>query len=200
MQSGTVLILGSRTIPCQELALRMPECQLVGQTGHTAGELDNIYGNSQGDLAAAHCSSGQIGVAGVVSIVAAGLLRLPQGYWAAISAFVVMGTDVGTTIPASRDRLIGTGIGAVLGAVFATFWGVHLVSFGIAVAATALVCESLGFGQNYRMACVTVAIVMLIKTPVSPWKASTHRFLEVALGIVVALVISALPPKSVGNP
>jgi uncharacterized membrane protein YgaE (UPF0421/DUF939 family) len=50
------------------------------------------------------------------------------------------------------------------------------------------------------MACVTVAIVMLIKTPVSAWKASTHRFLEVALGIVVALVISALPPKSVGNP
>jgi len=142
----------------------------------------------------------KIGIAGVVSILAAKLLRLPQGYWAAISAFIVMGSDVGTTLAASRDRLIGTSIGAVLGAVFATFWGVHPVPFGIAVAATALVCESLGFGQNYRLACVTVAIVMLINTAVSPWKASTYRFLEVALGIMVALLITALPPNSMDNP
>jgi uncharacterized membrane protein YccC len=142
----------------------------------------------------------KIGIAGVVSTLAANLLRLPQGYWAAISAFIVMGSDVGTTITASRDRLIGTGIGAVLGAVFATFWGVHLVPFGIAVVTTALVCGSLGFGQNYRLACVTVAIVMLINTTVSPWKASMYRFLEVALGIMVALLITALPPKSMDNP
>jgi uncharacterized membrane protein YccC len=141
----------------------------------------------------------KVATAGVVSILAAKLLRLPQGYWAAISAFIVMGSDVGTTMAASRDRLIGTGIGAVLGAVFATVWGVDLISFGFAVAATSLVCQLLGFGQNYRLACVTVAIIMLINTTVSPWKASTHRFLEVALGIVVALVITALPPKSVDN-
>jgi uncharacterized membrane protein YccC len=141
----------------------------------------------------------KIGLAGVVSILAAKLLKLPQGYWAAISAFIVMGSDVGTTMAASRDRLIGTAIGAVLGAVFATFWGVHLLSFGVAVAATALICESLGLGKNYRLACVTVAIIMLINTAVAPWKASTYRFLEVALGIIVALLITALPPKSVDN-
>jgi len=32
----------------------------------------------------------KIGLAGVVSILVARLLRLPQGNWAAISAFVVM--------------------------------------------------------------------------------------------------------------
>jgi uncharacterized membrane protein YccC len=179
----------------------MPECQLVGKTGGILlGDWTTFMDLAKAISRQHIIQAVKIGVAGVVSILAAELLRLPQGYWAAISAFVVMGSDVGTTIPASRDRLIGTGIGAVLGAVFASFWGVHLVPFGIAVVATALLCESLGFGQNYRMACVTVAIVMLIKTPVSAWKASTHRFLEVALGIVVALVISALPPKSVGNP
>jgi|SRR5580704_12378556 uncharacterized membrane protein YccC len=141
----------------------------------------------------------KIGIAGVVSVLAARLFRLPQGYWAAISAFVVMGSDVGTTIAASRNRLIGTAIGAVLAALFATFAGVHLLWFFIAVASTVLVCESLGLGQSYRLACVTVAIVMLINNTVSPWKASSYRFLEVALGIVVALIISALPPKSVDN-
>jgi uncharacterized membrane protein YgaE (UPF0421/DUF939 family) len=141
----------------------------------------------------------KIGVAGVVSILAAKLLRLPQGYWAAISAFVVMGTDVSTTVAASRDRLLGTAIGAVLGAVFVASWGAHLLWFGIAVAATALICESVGLGQSYRLACVTLAIVMLINSGDPPWQRAAYRFAEVALGILVALLISALPPKSVDN-
>lgn len=141
----------------------------------------------------------KIGAAGVVSILVARLLKLPQAYWAAISAFVVMGTDVGQTMAASRNRLIGTAIGAVLGAVFVALLGVQLVWFGLAVGATVLICESVGLGQSYRLACVTVAIVMLINTAGSPWKSAAYRFAEVALGIVVALLISALPPKWADN-
>jgi uncharacterized membrane protein YgaE (UPF0421/DUF939 family) len=42
---------------------------------------------------------------------------------------------------------------------------------------------------------VTVAIVMLIKNVDPPWQVAVYRFLEVGLGIVVALVVAALPPK-----
>lgn len=66
--------------------------------------------------------------------------------------------------------------------------------------ATVLICESVGLGQSYRLACVTVAIVILINTGGSPLERSAYRFLEVALGIVIALLISALPPKSVDQP
>ncbi|HTA22436.1 MAG TPA: FUSC family protein [Terriglobales bacterium] len=141
----------------------------------------------------------KIGVAGIVSILVARVLKLPQGYWTAISAFVVMGSDVGATIVASRNRLIGTAIGAALAAVFVALLGSNLMWFGIAVAATALICESVGLGQSYRMACVTVAIVMLINAADSPWRSAVYRFIEVALGIVIALLISALPPKSVNE-
>ncbi|MFZ0284183.1 MAG: FUSC family protein, partial [Terriglobales bacterium] len=141
----------------------------------------------------------KVGIAGVVAILAARLLRLPQGYWAAISAFVVMGSDVRETVAASRGRFIGTAIGAALGAVFVIMGGIHLLWFGVAVAATVLICKSLGLGQSYRLACVTVAIVMLTGDAGSPWMISTHRFLEVSLGIVIALIISALPPRSVDN-
>ncbi len=142
----------------------------------------------------------KIGVAGIVSVLVAKVLKLPQGYWAAISAFVVMGSDVGATIVASRDRLIGTAIGAALAAVFVALLGSNLMWFGIAVAVTALICESVGLGQSYRLACVTVAIVMLINTAGSPWRSAAYRFIEVALGIVIALLISVLPPKSVVEP
>ncbi|MGA7381184.1 MAG: FUSC family protein [Terriglobales bacterium] len=162
-------------------------------------EPDNTHGNRKRSRWPTHCSRRQnrdrwsgVDPRRQIAQIAPGLL-------AAISAFVVMGSDVGATVVASRDRLIGTAIGAALGAAFVALWGAHLVWFGMAVAVTVLVCESLGLGQSYRLACVTVAIVMLINTAGSPWKSATYRFLEVALGIVVALVISALPPKSVDN-
>jgi uncharacterized membrane protein YccC len=142
----------------------------------------------------------KIGIAGVASALAARWLGLSEGCWAAISAFLVMGADVGTTVAMSRERLIGTVIGGGLGTAVVIAGGIHLVWFGIAAAATVVLCESFGLTQTYRLACVTVAIVMLITNASAPWKISTRRFLEVALGIVVALVISALPPKAGDNP
>src|SRR6185503_2834892 len=38
-----------------------------------------------------------------------------DGYWGSISAIIVLQSNVGATVTASRDRLIGTLIGAALG-------------------------------------------------------------------------------------
>jgi uncharacterized membrane protein YgaE (UPF0421/DUF939 family) len=141
----------------------------------------------------------RMGVAGVVSIYVANLFKLPQGYWAAISAFVVLGSDVKTTVRASGERLVGTAIGALAGGVFAYFWGNHLLWFGVAATLTVLLCEVLRLGQSYRLACVTVAIVMLINRSAPPWNTALNRFLEVALGIVIALILSAAPPGRVAQ-
>ena len=46
--------------------------------------------------------------------------------------------------------------------------------------------------ESYRIAAVTVAVVMLTGNSASPWTTATYRFLEVSFGILVALVISAL--------
>ena len=132
-------------------------------------------------------------VASAAAAYAASLLKLPQGYWAAISAIVVMQSEVGATFTVSRNRLIGTAIGACLGALFVPFAEGRLVWFGVTVAVTVLVCQFLGLEQSYRLACVTVAIVMLINPGNSPWPVALHRFEEVALGIVIALVVTAIP-------
>ncbi len=46
------------------------------------------------------------------------LAGLQDGYWGWISAIIVLQSNVGSTVTASRDRLIGTLIGAGFGAVF----------------------------------------------------------------------------------
>ena len=46
---------------------------------------------------------------------------LHDGYWGAISAIIVLQSNFGATISASRDRILGTVIGALIGFSFSLF-------------------------------------------------------------------------------
>lgn len=114
----------------------------------------------------------------------------PDGYWGAISAIIVLESNFGATITASRDRILGTVIGTALGFLFslvgAVPWNYILAVFGAVV-----VCGWLGFRSSSRLACVTITIVMLVQS--SSHKAiALTRVGEVLLGIVVAVAISTL--------
>jgi uncharacterized membrane protein YgaE (UPF0421/DUF939 family) len=134
------------------------------------------------------------GVAGTAALYVSGLFHLPQGYWATMSAFIVLQGDAPSTMSASRDRLIGTAIGAVTGAVFVRYVGVSELWLGLAAVITILLCEALGTHTSYRIACVTAVLVMYVKAPGTPWRLGWDRFLEVALGIVVALLVALVVP------
>ena len=124
----------------------------------------------------------------------AALIHLQDGYWGAISAIIVLQSNVGSTVTASRDRMIGTLIGAAYGAVFS------LLDFGnsivwiylLAVMSAMVTCSLLGLKNSSRLAGVTVSIVMLVHRTGSNWTLPLHRVLDVLLGIVVALGVSTL--------
>lgn len=132
------------------------------------------------------------GLAAVLALYLAKFLGLPESYWAAISAIIVMYSDVSKTLKASGERLVGTAIGVSIGGAFAALFGQRIWAFGIAVTLTVLVCALLGFEEAARLAGVAVAIVMLTGHPARPWIAPLHRFLEVSFGILVAVVVSVL--------
>ena len=117
---------------------------------------------------------------------------LKTGYWAAITSIVVCQSEVGATLKASRDRLIGTAIGAVLGWGAVLVWHEHLAIFGLAICATIAICNLLDLKTAGRLAGVTVAIVMLIQREGPAWVAAGSRFIEVSLGVVVALAMTAI--------
>jgi uncharacterized membrane protein YccC len=118
------------------------------------------------------------------------LFGLNDGYWGAISAIIVLQSNFGATIAASRDRILGTVIGALLGFAFAQF-GALPWNFVLAVLAAVIVCGLLGMRSSSRLAGVTICIVMLVKTG-SHWTLTLDRVLEVFLGVVVAIAISTL--------
>lgn len=116
-------------------------------------------------------------------------LGLPDGYWGSISAVIVLQSNVGATVTASRDRLIGTLMGAAFGFSFSLFGALPWNFFGAVVAAV-LLCGLLGLRASSRLAGVTIAIVMLVHQQGPRWELPFYRVLEVALGIVVALAVS----------
>ena len=118
--------------------------------------------------------------------------KLPQSFWAVMSAIVVTQPDAKATISASWMRIVGTFAGALVGGSFLAFCGYHVWAFGVGIGLVVLLCALLRLLESYRIAAVTVAVVMLTGNPGSPWTTASYRFLEVSFGILVALLISSL--------
>jgi uncharacterized membrane protein YccC len=114
-----------------------------------------------------------------------------DGYWGSISAIIVLQSDVGSTVSASRDRLLGTLIGAAFGFSFALFGSLPW-NYILAVLAAMIVCGLLGLRNSSRLAGVTITIVMLVQKTGPRWSLAMDRVSEVILGIVVALAVTTL--------
>ena len=133
---------------------------------------------------------------GIRTAVAAGLafwltelLHFHAGYWAAISAIVVMQSAAGATQTASRDRLAGTAIGALIGIGTAYVWHGSIAVFALAVLVVMVLCTALRLENAGRLAGVTVAIIVLAPRAVAIWHIAYERFLEVSFGIVISLAV-----------
>jgi len=118
-------------------------------------------------------------------------LGLHDGYWGSISAIIVLQSNVGATVTASRDRVLGTLLGAALGFACSVF-GVLPWNFIVAVLLAVIVSGLLGWRNSSRLACVTIAIIMLVPSHGPRWQLPLDRVVEVFLGIVVALLVSTL--------
>jgi uncharacterized membrane protein YccC len=118
-------------------------------------------------------------------------LGMHDAYWGAISAIIVLQSNFGSTITASRDRMLGTLIGAVFGFSFSLYGNLPW-NYLLAVLAAVTLCGLLGFRSSSRLAGVTVTIVMLVSQSGSHWVIAFDRVLQVLLGILIALVVSTL--------
>ena len=116
---------------------------------------------------------------------------LREGYWGSISAIIVLQSNVGSTVNASRDRILGTLIGAALGFSFSLFGSLPW-NYILAVLLAVIVCGLLGLRNSSRLAGVTITLVMLVQENGPRWSLALARVSEVVLGIVVALGVTTL--------
>ncbi|WP_022662806.1 FUSC family protein [Paucidesulfovibrio longus] len=141
-------------------------------------------------------------LAAYLSLFVSSWIGLEYGYWAAISAVIVMQADLGGSIRAGLWRLTGTFIGAGVG--IACLWmsppSPALLAAGLFV--VILTCSSVpGLRESFRIAGITVCIVVLgTSAHHTPLAVGTDRFLEIAVGVFSAVLVSGLlwPAHAVG--
>lgn len=129
------------------------------------------------------------GLAALATDLGANWLHLPSPTWAVVSAVIVMQANLGSSFNASWQRLLGTGIGALFGAVIASFDAPLAITLGLGMTLVVLVCTSLKLMESLRIATVTFVIVLLAGSS-TPWLFGLERFVDVAFGILIALLIT----------
>jgi uncharacterized membrane protein YccC len=133
----------------------------------------------------------------VASVLTARLFRLPEAYWAPITSLVITQSSLGAALAVSWQRFFGTALGALVGAIVASRLAPNVVVFGLSVLFLGLLCAAVRADWSaYRFAGTTLAIVLLIPRSAPAWRAAFHRFAEVSIGIVVALVFAGVWPES----
>jgi uncharacterized membrane protein YgaE (UPF0421/DUF939 family) len=132
-------------------------------------------------------------VAAVLSLLLARILKLPESYWAPISAIVIIQSTINPRTVAWQ-RFAGTALGAALGALVATFFSSSTLVYGVAVLLCGVLCALLRLHGAYRFAGITLSIILLIAHQRPAWIVASHRFVEVSVGIAVALAIAQLWP------
>jgi len=133
-------------------------------------------------------------IAAVASLLLARLLKLPEFYWAPISAIVIIQSTIDPRTLAWQ-RFAGTALGAAMGALIATFFSSSTLVYAVAVFLCGVLCALLRFGGAYRFAAITVSIVLLIAHQHPAWIVALHRFVEVSVGIAVALGLAEVWPN-----
>src|SRR5947209_8108556 len=107
-----------------------------------------------------------------------------------------MQSSLGANLTLSIERVVATAQGASVGAVEANYFGANLATFMLAIFFIGVL--SFGFRLErtaYRYTSVTLTIIVLIPRTNAAWIVALHRFIEVSVGIIVALAVVAFWPE-----
>src|SRR5216684_2635582 len=138
----------------------------------------------------------QTAVGATVALLVARLFKLPESHWAAITTMIVLQSTLGAALSVSALRFIGTALGAVAGGLIASYFGPNFYIFGAGIFLLGVLAAALRLDRSaFRFAGITLAIVMLVTRTQSAWIVAAHRFVEVSIGIVIGLLLTALWPE-----
>jgi len=135
----------------------------------------------------------QLGTAVLLAFGLSALLRLPEGFWAVMSALIVLRPTVGSTLGAGWDRVRGTAAGTLIG--LAGVWLHHLPGFGGSTTSLAIVALLAATGAllpALRSAPIT-ALIVLGSSGIgdhSALQVAALRAIEIGIGVATGALLS----------
>jgi uncharacterized membrane protein YccC len=140
--------------------------------------------------------SGRSAAIAVVTWLIARSLGLPEAYWA-VATSIVMQSAEEATVAVSMQRLAGTVLGAVAGALVAQANITRVLALAASLFMLGVLCAALHLGKPaFRFAAFAVVIITLTPRSQPASIIALHRFAEVAIGIGVGLLVQRLWPET----
>ncbi len=138
----------------------------------------------------------RVTIAVIVTFGFAHLLQLPQGFWAVLTALLVMQANLGASLKAALERVVGTVSGAAYGAMIAwllphdTPWE-QLLKLAVGTAPLAFLAA---VRPAFRVAPVTVIIVLFSpqNQHIGIGLYALERVGEILLGSLIGLAVALL--------
>ncbi|WP_024281298.1 FUSC family protein [Xanthobacter sp. 126] len=142
-------------------------------------------------------------IAGIVTYLLAEQFSLPNGYWAVLTAVLVVQATLGASLSVAIDRALGTLAGGVVGVAGAMVAGPSQIQTLMVLSLALFIAAAMAArSPSFKLAPVTVIIVMLAHPgDVAPWLAGLTRVAEITLGGAVGLLcaILILPERALGK-
>jgi uncharacterized membrane protein YccC len=128
----------------------------------------------------------------LLSFAASALLRLPEGFWAVMSALIVVRPDTGSTLGAGWDRVRGALVGTALGLAGAALRHGGGTAELEPLAIVAALAFAAGLAPALRSAPISALIVVTGGSLPghSAGQVALLRALEIGIGIGAALLVS----------
>jgi uncharacterized membrane protein YccC len=138
----------------------------------------------------------RVTLAALLALVGAQFVGLPLPLWSVLTAVIVTQLSVGRTLKASIDYMLGTIGGSIYGGAVAILIP-HTTEFALlAVLMIAVAPLALYAALRPGMNVVPISAIIVLLVPFlnsgSPLDSAINRILEVALGALVGLLVSAL--------
>lgn len=140
------------------------------------------------------------GIAVTLSLVVANLLKIDSPDYAVIAAIIVMQPSVSDSWQKGVDRLLGTVMGAIAGAIFVSISPGNPLLAGIGTIILILIMNKLKWGEAIVIGTV-VFIGIFISAEGGYISYAFHRTLDTSVGIIVAVIINYIiyPPDYYGK-
>lgn len=133
---------------------------------------------------------------GTAALLAHGLtqvLGLPMGFWAVLSTVIVMQVHLADSIKLCLERFQGTALGAAIGlAALALLMGTAAPLWLGLFLSVAFCAYMTRYDERYRMAAITVVVLLGAQGEEHPLLFGLYRVLEIGVGVLCAFVVSVL--------
>ncbi|MGG7164200.1 FUSC family protein [Clostridium ihumii] len=130
------------------------------------------------------------GIAVFLCIVISRLLGFKSPFYSCIAAVICMQSTVETSFEVGKNRMIGTAMGTFIGICFSYIAPNSIIFTCMGVSLIIYICDSLHKNKSISISCIVFIAIMTNLNDKSPLEYGTFRFIETALGIIIAVLVN----------